>query len=171
MAAVGEQKRIQQEVYAITGQHVPEDDVLVLAALFYAHKMQDAARQAAGHINTAGAASRAVVDDAANAVRQATKNNLVLAEAFDARLQKGLRQVLQFQSRMGGGTALTARHMLAAFAAGAVAVVLAISFASGFSYSWMSDAAMGRAFNRVSPELDPAVRTKVMDQLRKKLSG
>lgn len=133
--------------------------------------MQEAAGTAAGHITAASTASRAVVDDAANAVREATATNKSLADAFDARLQKGLRQVLKSQSKAEGVITLTARHLFAAFAAGAAAVILARSFASGFSYSWMSDAAMGRTFNRISPDLDPAVRAKFLEQLKKDLDS
>lgn len=171
MVDLAERRRIAHEVYTITGVLVPEDDPIVLAALFYAQKMREAAGDAAGQLVSASAASQAVVDAAMKALQQSASNNRALADAFDARLQKGLQQVRKPQSTPGAGITLTLRHLFAAFAAGAAAVILALSFASGFSYSWMGDAAMGRAFNRVSPDLDPALRAKVLEQLKKKLSS
>jgi len=169
MVDVDKRRRVASEVYRITGVHVPEDDVLVLAALFYSDKMEQAGRDAAGHLTVATATGRAVVNDAAEVARTAAANSKVLADAFDERLQKGLRQVLKAQSMPIGGTILTARHMLASFVAGAAAVVLATFFAAGFSYSWIGDAAAGRTFNRIYPQLDPAIQAKFMDQLRKDL--
>jgi hypothetical protein len=40
---------------------------------------------------------------------------------------------------VGGRIALTMRHWIAAFVTGAAAVILAFSFASGFTYSWISE--------------------------------
>ena len=171
MADQAERRRIAHDVYTITGVLVPEDDPIVLAALFYAQKLRDAAGDAAGQLTAASVESRAVVTAAVAAIEQATANNKALADAFDARFQKGIRQVLKNQATPGSGITLTIRHLFGAFAAGAAVVILALSFASGFSYSWMSDAAMGRAFNRVSPDLDPALRAKVLEQLKKKLSS
>lgn len=162
-----EKRRIAQEVFAITGVAVAENDPLVLAALFYAHKMQEAARQAAGQITTASASTRSVVQDAAEAVRKATASNKALVDMIDARFQKGLRQVAKSQSTHGTGSSNSIRLVFGAFMAGAVAVVLGIAFASGFSYSWMQDAADGRAFNRVRASLDPGTRAKIMAQLKK----
>jgi hypothetical protein len=168
---VDRRRRIAGEVYRVTGVHIPEDDVLVLAALFYSEKLQEAAREAAGHITVATATGRAVVDDAADVVRKAAANNSVLADAIEARLQKGLRQILKSHSTQAGGTVLTARHMLASFAAGAAAVVLATFFAAGFSYSWIGDAADGRAFNRIFSQLGPAAKAKIIEQLKKDMKS
>lgn len=169
MPDVTDRRRIAHEVYTLTGVLVPEDDVLVLAAMFYAEKMREAARDAAGAITAAGDSSRVAADEAKEAVRQATANNKALADLLEARMQRALVQALKAQSTREGGIVLTVKHLFGSFALGAASVVLATCMASGFSYSWMADATVGKAYRAILPDLDPATKAKIMEQLKKSM--
>lgn len=169
MPDVSDRRRIAHEVYTLTGVLVPEDDVLVLAAMFYAEKMREAARGAAGEIAAAGDSTRVAATEAKEAMRLAIANNKVLADTIDARVQKSLSQVVKAQSTREGGIVLSTKHLFGAFALGAASVVLATCVASGFSYSWMADATVGKAYRAILPELDPQTKAKIMEQLKKSL--
>lgn len=166
MVDVVEKRRIAQEVFAITGAAVPEDDALVLAALFYSHKMQEASRNAAGQIKLANASGRAVIDDAAAVVRQAAASNKALADAFEARLQKALRQAARTQSR-DQGPPQGWRGVLAGVVLGIFITLGTMLVACDFSLTWFSDARFGAEWKHTLPSLDPALRDKMIEHYQK----
>jgi hypothetical protein len=143
-----EKRRIAQEVFAITGVAVPEDDALVLAALFYSNKMQEASREAAA------------------VVRQAAASNKALADAFEARLQKALRQAAKSQSR-DQGPPQSWRGVLAGVALGIFIALGTMLVACDFSLTWFSDARFGAEWKHTLPSLDPALRDKMIEHYQK----
>lgn len=166
MVDATEKRRIAQEVFAITGAAVPEDDALVLAALFYSHKMQEASRDAAGQIKLANASGRAVIDDAAAVVRQAAASNRALADAFEVRLQKALRQAAKIQTT-DQGPPQGWRGVLAGVALGIFIAGGAMSVACNFRLSWFSDARFGAEWATVLPSLPPDLRDKIIEHYHK----
>lgn len=166
MQAAGEHKRIQQEVYAITGKHVPEDDVMILAALFYAQKMQDAGRDAAGQITTAGALTRAAVSEATALLRRSVESNKALADAFEARLHKVVRQVTKAQPSQEGPPQGW-KGVLAGVALGIFITGGAMLVACNFRLSWFSDARFGAEWAVVLPSLPPDLRDKMIEHYQK----
>jgi hypothetical protein len=83
-----DKKRMAEAVFAVTGQKLPQDDVLVVAALFYASTVREAGEDAAEAIVMAGrdisqdlastidaakASIREAVDEAKGAARTASK--------------------------------------------------------------------------------------------------
>lgn len=143
-----EKRRIAQEVFAITGAAVPEDDALVLAALFYSHKLQEASREAAA------------------VVRQTTASNKALADAFEARLQKALRQAAKSQSR-DQGPPQGWRGVLAGVVLGIFIALGTMVVACDFSLTWFSDAKFGAEWKHTLPSLDPALRDKMIEHYQK----
>lgn len=170
MADVTEQRRIAQEVFEITGTAVPEDDAIVLAALFYARKMQDAGRDAARQISSASASSRTIVEDAAALVRTSAANNKFLADAFEVRLQKALRQVISAQSSREGPPQGW-RGVLAGVALGMFTMAGIVSVACQGSFAWVEDAKVGRMFSDIYPKLSPAAQAEVMKRAADYLRG
>jgi hypothetical protein len=166
MEARSEHKRIQQEVYAITGQHVPEDDVMILAALFYAQKMQDAGRDAAGEVNAAAASTWMVVNESAVLLRKSLESNRALANAFESRLQKLVRQVEKRQA-IPEGPPPGWRGVFAGVALGIFVTLGTMLVACNFSLTWFSDARFGAAWRHTLPSLDPALRDKLIKHYQK----
>lgn len=166
MVDPNEKRRIAQEVFAITGVAVPEDDPIVLAALFTAHTMQQTARDAASRITMATAPSRAIVDSAAALVEKAVANNKVLADTIELRVKKAVRDASRTQSTHEGPPQGW-RGVLAGVAFGAVATAGAVGVACNFSFSWTKDAALGRVFQAVYPTLTDRSKKEWSRQVEK----
>lgn len=161
LAELAERRRIAHEVYMITGVLVPEDDVLVLAALFYSRKLQEAASEAAGQLSSASSANRAIVDEAVNAIRQAAADRQALADAIGAQVKKAVRDAGGVQSTQEG-IRPDWRRLLAAMAFGAFFTAGAMAVACNFSFSWIADARLGSQMRRAFPHFDPVVQDKII---------
>jgi hypothetical protein len=166
MVDVAERRRIAHEVYTITGVLVPEDDPIVLAALFYAQKLRDAAGDAAGQLASASAESRAVVHAASVLIQQATAERKALADTIEARMKKVIKDAARVQYKQEGPPpgwrGVLAGAVLGMFLTGGVVAV-----ACNFSFAWIEDARIGAEFKRVLPKLDPSLRDKLMEYLEK----
>lgn len=167
MVDVNEKDRIVQEVFAITGMAVPENDALVLAALFYSHKLQETARDAVSQINMASASTRTVIDAAAALVQKSVANNKVLADTIESRVKKAVREANRIESS-GEGPPTGWRAVFAGIAFGILLTGGVISVACGFKYSWISDARFGAEWKRVLPDLPPELRDKLIEHFEKR---
>lgn len=166
MAELAERRRIAHEVYMITGVLVPEDDPIVLAALFYAQKLRDAAGDAAGQLTSASAESRAVVNAASALIQQAAAERKALADTIEARMKKAIKDAVRAQSTHEGPP----QGWRGVFAGVAFGLLLAGGFiviASNFSFAWIQDARIGAEFKRVLPKLDPSLRDELMEYFEK----
>ena len=161
MAELAERRRIAHEVYMITGVLVPEDDVLVLAALFYSRKLQEAASEAAGQLTSASTASRVVIDEAVKTIRQAAADRQVLADTIGVQVKKAIREAGGLQSSQEG-IRPDWRRLLAAMAFGACFTGGAIAVACNFSFTWVADARLGSQMRRAFPHFDPVVQDKII---------
>jgi hypothetical protein len=161
MAELDERRRIAHEVYMITGVLVPEDDVLVLAALFYSRKLQEAASEAAGQLTSASTASRVVIDEAVKTIRQAAADRQVLADTIGVQVKKAIREAGGLQSSQEG-IRPDWRRLLAAMAFGACFTGGAIAVACNFSFTWVADARLGSQMRRAFPHFDPVVQDKII---------
>jgi hypothetical protein len=166
MVELAERRRIAHEVYMITGVLVPEDDVLVLAALFYSRKLQEAASEAAGQLTSASSASRGVVDEAVKALRQAAADRQALADTISAQVKKAIRDAGSVQSTHES-IRPDWRRLLAAMVFGAFFTGVAISVACNFSFSWVADARLGSQMKRAFPHFDPFVQDKIIQYFDK----
>lgn len=166
MVDENEKRRIAQEVFAVTGQAVPENDALVLAALFYSRKLQDAARASADHINTSAASTRAVVDSAAVLVEKAMASNRLLVDAIEVRLKHAVRDASKVQSNQAGPPRGW-RGVVAGIAFGVIATFGGIGVACNGSLSWISDAAIGHTVMLVYPTLNPGVKDELLEKVAK----
>ena len=161
-----ERRHIAHEVYMITGVLVPEDDVLVLAALFYSRKLLEAASEAAGQITSANTANRVVVDEAVNAIRQAAADRKAVVDAIAAEVKKAIREAGGVQSSQDGPHSdwrrLLAVMVFGFFFAGGVMAV-----ACNFSFSWIADARLGSQMRRAFPHFDPVVQDRIIQYFDK----
>lgn len=166
MVDVAEHRRIAHEVYTITGVLVPEDDPIVLAALFYAQKLRDAAGDAAGQLASASAESRAVVHSASALIQQSAAERKALADTIEARMKKVIKDAARVQSQQEGPPpgwrGVFAGVVLGMFLTGGVVAV-----ACNFSFAWIQDARIGAEFKRVLPKLDSSLRDKLMEYFEK----
>lgn len=165
MVDVNEKERIVQEVFAITGMAVPENDALVLAALFYSHKLQETARDAVSQINMASASTRAVIDAAAALVQKSATNNKVLPDTIESRVKKAVREASRIDSS-GDGPPTGWRGVLAGIAFGILLTGGVVGIACNFNRSLFSDARLGAEWRWVLPTLPPDLRDKLIVQSR-----
>jgi hypothetical protein len=183
-----DQQRLTELVFAITGDKLPKDDPLVVAALYYAATLREAAKDAATMIISAGEIERGelariaveISDDGANArlaveeakrlLRSASTAQQALADSFENRMTKTLRETAKLQAKQDGQGMVSLVHALlgalAALLSGAVLFAFGTAAVCGYSFSWVNDASVGRAFLRSLPTMDPRLRQKLIDHVK-----
>ena len=93
-----------------------------------------------------------------------------LADAFEVRLQKALRQVISAQSSREGPPQGW-RGVLAGVALGMFTMAGIVSVACQGSFAWVEDAKVGRMFSDIYPKLSPAAQAEVMKRAADYLRG
>lgn len=188
MSEKDDQRRLAESVFAVTGEKLPEDDPLVVAALFYADTLRVAAKDAAATVASAGEIERAhlahnavklgeattatllLIDEAKRLVKSASAAQQLLADSFETRMHKAMREYTKQQARQGGQGSVPTVHaglaVIAALLLGAALFAFGTAAVCGYSFSWMNDASVGRAFLRTLPTMDPAQREKLVDHLQ-----
>lgn len=192
MGIEDDQRRLAETVFAVTGQRLPADDPLVVAALFYADTLRHASADAAQSIlatgQTAGAMLTEAVVSACDAAREAQTTMQTTAEAMmqaaaaerkeaatdrkalvtdiEKRVQQCLRQAAPRQSS-DACTRWTATELVAAVAAGVVLLFCVEFVWFDFSLDWTRDVRAGRAFNRLVPTLAPDLRKRLIEHIEK----
>jgi len=194
-------KAVVLELFAATGESIPEDDPIVTGAILFTHKLnevaafsavqmreagesaaaavREASHNAAFLLNEAGlrcAAEAASVSERADVVAGAVSaqgvkfetERLQLAKAVEAQLARAVKL-----AGSAGSAPLSLRYLPAWYA-----VVGSVVVGTALAAAWIigveqgtaraEEAAVGRSFTRVLPELDPKVRAQIMEQLRKK---
>lgn len=194
-------KAVVLELFAATGESIPEDDPIVTGAILFSHKLNEVAALSAGHMRAAGenaavaiheasqkaslvmneasqrcAAESAAVSAKADTAAQVATAHLARLAAERAQLAKTIEaQVVKAlkHANYGASNPLALRYIPAWYAVvGSLAVGVALCAA------WMigveqgtaraEEAAVGRSFSRVMPELDPKVREQITEHLRRK---
>jgi hypothetical protein len=177
-----ERRAVVNAVFAATGKKVDEDDPIIVAALFQAHTMREVVREATGQIAEAGLMVKRAADDAHRAVvaseaasrsaasvlERMSGDRTQLVKAVETQMVKCVKLVSKGQSGVQGFSDIPFWYAIGGAFAGAV--VITISLMSGFERgsAQATEAAVGRSFSRVVPELDPKVREHLLEHLRKK---
>lgn len=168
MLKSSERKAVAEAIFSITGDKVAESDPVVTAALFYAHQVREAGHNASQEI--IGASGAAV--NAAKAVEAAAKRMELerdkLAHELETRVLKCVR--IARGSPVGPISALTlvpAWYMFASLVCGATLSLFVGAWSGKFSWDHSQEAAIGRSFIRSLPTLDPDVKAKLIEHMRK----
>jgi hypothetical protein len=185
MVSQTDRQRISEEVFAVTGEKLPADDPLVLAALFYAATV----REAAATVRDAGTAAatrvtaasvdllefaQSVADEhvafiAAFEARferlayEAAAERAAIVNACEARLEKHMHRVAEVKSKPDEEPMVPRWYLGAAFSGGAVAFALATFVACDFSVSWPTESAVGREFMRSLPSMPPKLKAELLE--------
>lgn len=168
MLVSSDRKAIAEAIFSITGDKVAESDPVVTAALFYAHQVREAGRHASQEI--IGASGAAV--NAAKAVETAAKRMEIerdkLAQELETRVLKCIR--IAKGSPVGPVSAFAfvpAWCVFAALVCGATLSLVVGAWSGKFSWDLSQEAAIGRSFIRSLPTLDPDVKAKLIEHMRK----
>lgn len=184
MDLVEERRRLTAEVFAATGKKCAEDDPIIVAALFQAHSVREAGREAVEQIAAAaqdvlvavGEANKAAVraeavakhasDDRKAFAQTAAAAQKALADTIDARVKKAVKEAGGFQSTQAGPPQGW-RGVLSGIALGIFITVGAMLVACDFSLTWFSDARFGAEWKHTLPSLDSALRDKMIEHYQK----
>lgn len=188
-----ERKAITLQLFAATGETIPEDDPIVTGAILFSHMLNEVARLSADEIKLAGqhaavaiheaaqhatlvmneASQRCVAETAAAAKVASSQSKRLDAEVIQAikKIEAELLKAVKIASRSHGST-VTLRYIPAWYAViGALAVGLALATAwvvgveQGATLA--EEAAIGRSFTRVVPTMDPKLKAQLMEHVRK----
>lgn len=193
-------KAVVLELFAATGESIPEDDPIVTGAILFSHKLNEVATLSASHMRAAGehaasaiqhasekaaaamaeasqrcAADSAAASEKADIAAQAAMAHLARLAAERAQLVKTIEtqvvKAVKLASK-GGSSQLSLRYVPAWYAVvGSLTVGIALTAAwkIGVEHgtSRAEEAAVGRAFSRLVPSLDPKMRKQLMQLLRK----
>lgn len=169
-----QRRKVVTAVFAATGKKVDEDDPIIVAALFQAFTIREATRDAVDEIASAGQAVQVAADNARKAAvevgaiaRRAAADEKGRADALAVLVKKAVREARHMHSDQAGPPTGW-RGVLAGAAFGFLLAGGAVSVACNFSFSWISDARLGKEFRRVIPSLEPSLRDKLMDHLEKR---
>lgn len=161
-------KQISADVFALTGARLDGYDPLIIAAIFYSEHLRAAGDSVALKLEAATSELRA----ASNVVT--TSNNLQNAERaklfkdIEAHVARCVKQAGKGQSSAQDFRFVPIRYAVGGALAAAVAITAALMFGFQRGSAQAEEAAVGRSFSRIVPELDPKVREHIMDHLRKK---
>lgn len=188
MVREDDKRRLAEAVFAVTGEKLPQDDPLVIAALFYAETVRSAGAEAAAAIQAAGAEAAAAVRAAGleqaaavgkrNAVQEGALQEVVIllrraaaernaiGEDMGTRMQKCLSQAIHKQPT-GAPVRRSAMEVVATIAAGVVLLFCVEFVWFDYSMDWVNDLRTGRKFNRSVPTLDPDLRKRLIEHIEK----
>lgn len=193
-------KAIVLELFAATGESIPEDDPIITGAILFSHKLNEVADLSANHMRMAGEQAAAAIDEASQKASltmneasqryalepaEAFEKAAIAAQAATAQLARLCSERTQLVKTIeaqvvkavklaskGESGSLSLRYIPAWYAVvGSLAVGIALTAAWKIGVeqgtSRAEEAAVGRAFSRIVPSLDPKMRKQLMQRLRK----
>lgn len=191
MTTSSERKALSVELYEMTGDAIPESDPIITGALFFSYKLCQASRLAEDQIREAGRLAAQEVREAASAISSAAKEaqasaeassqtaamlyeradgeRLLLLKAIDSQTAHFVKLKAEAQFSSDGIRYVPIWHVLVGAIAGAVALVFAWLIGVEQATVRAEEAAVGRAFARVLPTLEPKVRKQLMERLKRPL--
>lgn len=195
MDFIEERRRLTAEVFAVTGKKCAEDDPIIVAALFQAHSVREAGRDAvdqiaqavqavltsAADVNTAAVRAETVAKHAADErkafaqaaaderkafAQTASAAQKALADSIDTQVKKAVRDASRAQSTQEGPPQGW-RGVVAGVVLGVFISFGTMLVACNFRLSWFSDARFGAEWAQTLPSLDPALRDKMIEHYQK----
>lgn len=184
-----DRKALAAEYFKVTGDAVSENDPIVTGTLFFSHKLAESAATAAQEIREAGRdaakelreASRTIALEAGEAVAQANQSTAaaegtiaVLVEhraqhlkAVEAQMLKCVKIVQKTQSSANGLSHVHIKYAVAGAIAGGIALAGVFYFGVEKVSERERQAAIGRAFSRALPTLEPKLRQQLLEHFEK----
>ena len=149
------------------------------AASLAVTEIREAGRQAAKDIREAGrqivldngeatTASEKVMRSTAGALEKMSADRSQLLKAVEAQIVKGMKQVNKGAAVSQDVSHIPVRYAIFSALAAAVVLTAAVTVGIERGSAQAEEAAIGRAFSRIVPELDPKVREHIMVHLEKK---
>lgn len=133
-----------------------------------AQDIREAARQIAFDNGEAVIASETAMRSAAGALEKMSVDRSQLMKAVEAQIVKGMKQANKGATVAQGLSHIPVRYAVLSALASAVVLTAAVMVGIERGSAQAEEAAIGRAFSRVVPELDPKVREHIMVHLQKK---
>lgn len=164
-------KQIAAEIFAATGAKVDGYDPLVIAALFYSEHLRSAGDAVAMKLDIAAIELRAASNLAAAANLSLATDRPKLLKDIEAHVARCVKQAGKVQSGVADFRFVPVRYAVVGAFAGALAMTAALMFGFERGSSQAEEAAIGRSFSRVVPELDPKLREQLLEHLRKNTGG
>jgi len=160
-------KRIVDEVFSATGAKMDPEDPLVTAALYYSYELSNASKGVASEIQGATAELRASMQllQGANAAVIAERKKLM--QDIEAHVTKCVKLVSKGQSNVQDFSRIPVWYAVAGAVAGALALSTALLVGVERNSALAEDAAVGRAFARALPTMDPKLKQQLMEHLHK----
>jgi len=161
-------RQIAADVFALTGAKVDGYDPLVIAALFYSDRLRAAGDDVAVQLEAAAEELRKASSVAASANSSLAAERAKLLKEIEAHVAWCVKQATKGQSKGVDLRYVPFWYAVGGALAGAVVISAAVLFGLDRGGARAEEAAIGRSFSRVVPELDPKVREHIMEHLRKK---
>lgn len=160
--------QIAADVFAVTGAKVDGFDPLVIAALFYSHQLRKAGDSVVEKLDTAALELRSASNAASTTNASLVTDRAKLFKDIEAHVAKCAKAASKRQADGLNLRYLPTWYAVVGALVGAVALATAWNVGVIQGTARAEEAAVGRAFSRVVPALDPKVRDQLMEHLRKK---
>lgn len=161
-------KQLATEIFDATGVKVDGYDPLVVAALFYSDRLRSAGDVVARQLEAAAKELRdtSQVATTANAALLAERTKLF--KDIEAHVALCVKQAAKAQSKGVDFRYVPIWHAVVGALAVGLLMAAAVVFGLERGSTHADEAAIGRSFSRIVPELEPKVRENIMEHLRKK---
>jgi hypothetical protein len=133
-----------------------------------AKDIREAGRQIVLDNGEAMTASEKAMRSTAGALEKMSADRSQLLKAVEAQIVKGMKQVNKGAAVSQNVSHIPVRYAIFSALAAAVVLTAAVTVGIERGSAQAEEAAIGRAFSRVVPELDPKVREHIMVHLEKK---
>jgi hypothetical protein len=166
MDVSAKRKQIVDDVFSATGAKMEHDDPLVIAALYYSHEMRAASSAVSAELQRVAGELRVAAQLAAVANASVAADRAKFMKDVEAHIVQCAKQASKAQSGPLQLDRLPTWYALAG------AVIMAVIFSTGWTIAaahgstQAEEAAVGRAFNRVAPTLDPKIKAQLYERLR-----
>jgi hypothetical protein len=166
MDASTKRKQIVDDVFSATGAKMEHDDPLVIAALYYSHEMRAASSAVSAQLQQVAGELRAAAQLAVAANASVAADRAKFMRDVESHIVKCLKQASKAQPDLREQGRVPTWYALSG------ALIMAVIFSTGWTIAaaygsvQAEEAAVGRAFNRVAPTLDPKIKAQLYERLR-----
>lgn len=159
---------IAAKVFAATGAKVDGYDPLIIAALFYSDHLRAAGDSVAVKLELATKELAAASNLATSANGTLLADRAKLLKDIEAHVARCVKQASKGPSSIQDFSFIPVRYAIGGAIAAGILIGGALTVGLQYGSVQAEEAAIGRAFKRVVPELDSKVREHIMVHLQKK---
>lgn len=160
-------KQIAAEVFATTGAKVDGYDPMVIAALFYSQQLRTAGDTVAEQLQTVAADLHTASQAATAANRSLSADRAKLMKDIESHVARCVKLAGNGQSGVQDFGRIPIWYAVVGALAGAVALSAALMVGVERNSAMAEDAAVGRAFARALPTMDPKLKQRLLEHVRK----